>query len=45
MLILVLVREPSQWQWSSYRHYANGERGIVLVNEEQKAELRIRKIA
>jgi hypothetical protein len=31
--------------WSSYRHYADGGRGIVLVNEERKAELRVRKIA
>jgi putative transposase len=40
-----LVREPQQWAWSSYRHYAEGERGIVLVNEEQKAEMRVRKMA
>ena len=40
-----LVLEPQQWAWSSYRHYADGERGIVLVNEEQKAEMKVRKIA
>jgi putative transposase len=40
-----LVAEPQQWDWSSYRHYADGERGIVLVNEEQKAELKVWKIA
>jgi putative transposase len=40
-----LVAEPQQWDWSSYRHYADGERGIVLVNEERKAELRVREIA
>ena len=40
-----LVMEPRQWTWSSYRHYADGERGIVLVNEEQKAEMRVRKVA
>ena len=40
-----LVLEPQQWDWSSYRHYAHGERGVVLVNEEQKAELKLRKIA
>lgn len=33
------------WQWSSYRHYAEGERGAVLVNELRKAELKIRKVA
>ena len=41
-----LVLEPQQqWDWSSYRHYAEGERGAVLVNEERKAELKVRKIA
>jgi putative transposase len=40
-----LVLEPGQWQWSSYRHYAEGVRGTVLVNEERKAELKIRKVA
>lgn len=40
-----LVLEPEQWVWSSLRHYADGERGVVLVNETQKVELRIRKIA
>jgi len=40
-----LVLEPQQWAWSSYRHYADGERGIVLVNEEQKVEMKVRKIA
>jgi len=40
-----LVLEPQQWNWSSCRHYAAGERGPVLVNEEQKAELTIRKSA
>lgn len=40
-----LVLEPRQWAWSSYRHYADGQRGIVLVNEEQKAEMRVQKRA
>lgn len=40
-----LVVEPQQWAWSSYRHYSEGLRGPVLVNEEQRAELRIRKIS
>jgi putative transposase len=35
-----LVLEPAQWRWSSYRHYAYGESGSVLVNELQKAELK-----
>ena len=33
------VLEAQQWAWSSYRHYAERERGVVLVNEERKAEL------
>jgi len=40
-----LVLEPQQWLWSSFRHYAYGERGPVLVNETREAELRIRKIS
>jgi len=28
-----LVLEPEQWAWSSFRYYADGERGLVLVNE------------
>ena len=30
-----LVLEPQQWRWNSYRHYALGERGTVVVNEQQ----------
>jgi putative transposase len=37
-----LVLEPAQWCWSSYRHYAYGEAGVVLVNEQKKAELKVR---
>lgn len=40
-----LVVEPQQWAWSSFRHYVEGERGPVLVNEPRKAELHIREIA
>jgi hypothetical protein len=40
-----LVLEPEQWAWSSFRHYADGDRGLVLVNEAQKAELRVGNIA
>jgi putative transposase len=39
-----LVLEPQQWAWSSYRHYATGEHGPVLVNEAQMAEMRVRRI-
>ncbi len=38
-----LALEPEQWAWSSFRYYADGERGPVLVNETEKAELRVRK--
>jgi len=38
-----LVLKPEDWVWSSFRHYAYGERGPVLVNETQKAELQIAK--
>ena len=40
-----LVLTPEQWNWSSYRHYALEQRGPVLVNEAQKAEMRVRGIA
>jgi putative transposase len=28
-----LVDRPEQWLWSSFRHYAYGESGLVVVNE------------
>ena len=40
-----LVLKPEQWRWSSYRFYAQGERGPVLVNEAQKIVLRVRKVS
>jgi len=40
-----LVLEPEEWLWSSFRHYAYGERGPVLVDESRKAQLHIRKIS
>ena len=40
-----LVLKPEEWLWSSFRHYAYGERGPLLVNETPKAELCIRKIS
>ncbi len=39
-----LVLEPQEWEWSSFRHYASGDRGPVLVNEQRKAELHVREI-
>jgi putative transposase len=29
-----LVSEPGDWAWSSYRHYATGERCIVEIESE-----------
>ena len=40
-----LVEEPQHWAWSSFRHYAYDEPGPVLVNQFQKAELRIREVS
>jgi len=40
-----LVPEPQNWAWSSFRHYAYGEPGLVLVNEQQPAVLRVRDVA
>ena len=36
-----LVLEPGQWKWSSYRHYAYGERGPVLVDEKIPVEMKL----
>ena len=38
-----LVLEPEQWKWSSYRWYAYGERGPVLVNEQRTAAMKMRE--
>jgi putative transposase len=40
-----LVLEPGQWAWSSFRHYAEGDPGFVLVNEPQKSEMKVREVA
>ncbi len=40
-----LVLAPEQWRWSSFRYYAYGEPGPVLVNEQQKAEMKICAVA
>ena len=39
-----LVLEPEQWAWSSFRHYAYDELGTVLVNEQQPAPMKVRKL-
>jgi putative transposase len=38
-----LALEPDQWEWSSFRVYAYGEPGLVLVNAPGSARLRVRK--
>ena len=38
-----LVLEPEQWGWSSFRHYACDERG-VLVNQLLRAEMKVHAI-
>ena len=40
-----LVLAPEQWRWSSFRHYAYGERCPVLVNEPLTAEMKVRAVS
>ena len=40
-----LVLGPEEWNWSSYRDYSTGEREPVLVDEAQRAEMRVRRTA
>jgi putative transposase len=35
-----LVERPEDWQWSSFRHYATGERGTVEIESIWTAALR-----
>jgi putative transposase len=37
-----LVEKPEDWEWSSYRHYLTGERGIVEIESEWTARRRER---
>jgi hypothetical protein len=37
------VLDPDQWEWSSFRWYAHGERGQVLVNEQRPTEMKMRE--
>ncbi len=32
-----LVKEPGDWKWSSFRHYAFGENGVVEIESEWTA--------
>src|SRR5436190_17039344 len=38
-----LVPSPEEWQWSSYRHYARRETGIVEIESEWRARDREQK--
>jgi len=29
-----LVEKPEDWEWSSFRHYATGEEGVVEIESE-----------
>ena len=40
-----LVLHPEQWRWNSFRHYAYGEVGPVLINQDRKTEVRVRPSA
>ena len=40
-----LVLDPELWEWSSYRTYANGEPGVVKINQWPAAVMRIRTLA
>ena len=35
-----LALEAGQWKWSSFRYYAYGEVGTVLIDEQRPAKLR-----
>jgi putative transposase len=38
-----LVDQPDEWQWSSFRHYATGEEGVVEIESWWTATKRERK--
>ena len=37
-----LVERPEDWVWSSFRHYANGEVGMVEIESQWTARIRER---
>jgi putative transposase len=39
-----LAEAPDQWKWSSFRFYAFGESGPVLVNEARAAQMKVRNV-
>jgi putative transposase len=38
-----LVQRPEDWEWSSFRHYATGEKGIVEIESHWTAAERERR--
>ncbi len=40
-----LVASPEDWRWSSYRSYADGEAGLVRINDWTWWEEKIRRSA
>jgi hypothetical protein len=41
----MFIHQGKQWLWSSYRHYAYDEPGPAMVNEQRRAEMRVRKVS
>ena len=39
-----IVLEPDQWAWISFRYYACGEGGKVLINEQKRAPMKWRGV-
>jgi putative transposase len=37
-----LVEKPEEWAWSSFRHYAGGEVGVVEIESQWTARIRER---
>jgi putative transposase len=35
-----LVERPEDWEWSSFRHYATGDEGVVEIESEWTARRR-----
>jgi hypothetical protein len=36
-----LVQTPDQWRWSSFRAYACGEAGVVVVNDWSVLKMKV----
>jgi len=36
-----LVKEPEQWQWSSFRYYKYGEASLVAINDGDVMRMRV----